>query len=65
MYIGIAPDTLAFLFVGINVPSIKEIAGGEKNDVQFIVFLAISLLAVFAAAFLITREAKKHLMIIL
>jgi hypothetical protein len=33
--------------------------------VKYIVLLSLSFVAVFAAAFLITREAKKHLMIIL
>jgi len=60
--IGIAPGTLTFLYVGVNLQSLSQIIGGQRLLTGAeVIFLICSCSTVFLPVYIITKEAKKEL----
>ena len=65
-FIGMAPGTLTFLYVGVNLKSVQEIVTGKREATPVeLTFMVISMAAVVLTFHIISKESKKQLMCIL
>lgn len=59
-FFGIAPGTMTFLYVGVNLRSIQELITGKRpiHAVE-IIFMLVCTIAVVLIVILVTKESKK------
>lgn len=60
--IGILPGSFTFLYIGVNLHSISEIAVGNRPlTLPSMIFLSLSAIATLTVITIITRESKRQL----
>lgn len=62
MIIGIAPGTLTFLYVGVNLRSMTELITGKRQISSVEIFyVCVTTVAIIFVVYIISRESKKQL----